>query len=301
MKRTDAEPSSRQWDASIADRLSEVTITAALSAAIASKANGLVKRFGFAIVESAPSALTDPAVDDRRGELESFGRALGTPVFQSPRRELVEDVKDFSDVESGDDRGYRSGGELKPHSDPPTLIVLHCLQTAKSGGGSSLVSVASIAHRMATINPTLVDELMRPFPDWRIAGQDGAAVAGPSPRPRPVLASHGGKLSCVLYRPFIELAADALAAPLSPEQIAALDLFEACSFDDDLTLRFVLRPGQTLVLHNRSVLHARTDYTDWSELGRRRHLLRMWIDAPESFPAHPDHALGDLFASPPVP
>ncbi len=284
----------------MADRLSEATITAPLSAPIAAQAIDLAQRFGFAIVESAQSAPTEPAIDDRRRELESFGRALGTPVFQSPRSELVEDVKDFSDVESGDDRGYRSGGELKPHSDPPTLIVLHCLQAAKSGGGSSLVSVASIVQRMAATDPTLVDELLRPFPDWVIAGQDGAAVAGPSPRPRPVLASHGGTLSCVVYRPFIELAADALAAPLSPEQIAALDLFEACSFDDDLTLRFVLRPGQTLVLHNRSVLHARTDYTDWPELDRRRHLLRMWIDAPESFPVHPDHELGDLFASPPV-
>ena len=284
----------------MAERLSDATITAPLSAAIASQAIVLVKRFGFAIVESAPSALTEPAIDDRRRELHSFGNALGTPVFQSPRRDLVEDVKDFSDLESGDDRGYRSGGELKPHSDPPTLIVLHCVQAARSGGESSLVSVASIVHRMAATDPILVDELLRPFPDWRIAGQDSAAVAGPSPRQRPVLASHGGTLSCVLYRPFIELAADALAAPLSPEQIAALDLFEACSFDDDLTLRFVLRPGQTLVLHNRSVLHARTDYADWPELGRRRHLLRMWIDAPESFPVHPDHALGDLFGSPPV-
>ena len=85
---------------------------------------------------------------------------------------------------------------------------------------------------------------------------------------------------------------------MRPEQIAALDFFETCSFADDLTLRFVLRPGQTLVLHNRSVLHARTDYADWPELHRRRHLLRMWIDAPESFPVHPVHELGDLFASP---
>ncbi len=290
----------RRWDASIARRLGEATITAPLSADAASEAIALVQRFGFAIVESAPTAPTEPAIDDRRGELESFGSTLGTPVFQSPRHELVEDVKDFSDVERGDDRGYRSGGELKPHSDPPTLIVLHCLQAAKSGGGSSLVSVASIVQRMAATDPTLVDELMAPFPDWRIAGQDGAAVAGPSPRPRPVLSQHEGTLSCVLYRPFIELAADALGTPLRREQIAALDLFEACSLDDDLTLRFVLRPGQTLVLHNRSVLHARTDYTDWPELGRRRHLLRMWIDAPESFPVHPDHELGDLFASPPV-
>ncbi len=297
MERTKPGLESRRWDASIAGRLEEATVAALLSPAVAIDAIALVKRFGFAIVDSPPSALTESAIDERRRELHAFGSALGTPVFQSPRRELVEDVKDFSDVESGDDRGYRSGGELKPHSDPPTLIVLHCVQPAKSGGGSSLVSVASIVRHMEAIDPTLVDELLRPLPDWRIAGQDGAAVAGPSPQPRPVLALQDATLSCVLYRPFIDLAADALGTPLRPEQIAALDVFEACSFDDDLTLRFVLRPGQTLVLHNRSVLHARTDYADWPELHRRRHLLRMWIDAPEAFPVHPDHELGDLFAS----
>ncbi len=291
----------RGWDASLAGRLGDATITAPLSAAANTEAIVTVKRFGFAILQSEPTALTESAINRRRRELHEFGSALGTPVFQSPRRELVEDVKDFSDVESGDDRGYRSGGELKAHSDPPTLIVLHCVQPARSGGESSLVSVASIVARMAAADPALIDELMRPFPDWRIAGQDGAPEAGPAPRQRPVLALHGGTLSCVLYRPFIELAADALATPLRPEQTAALDLFEACSLNDNLTLRFVLQPGQTLVLHNRSVLHARTDYTDWPELDRRRHLLRMWIDAPESFPVHPEHELGDLFTSPPFP
>ena len=49
-------------------------------------------------------------------------------------------------------------------------------------------------------------------------------------------------------------------------------------------------------MHNRSVLHARTDYADWPEFGRRRHLLRTWIDAPVTFPVHPAHQLGNFFA-----
>ena len=76
----------------------------------------------------------------------------------------------------------------------------------------------------------------------------------------------------------------------------ALDLFEEFSRSDQLTLGFVLQPGQTLVLHNRSVLHARTDLLDWPELERRRHLLRMWIDAPATFPVHLDHELRDSLA-----
>ncbi len=284
------------WDASFAEHLHHATIDAPLSPSTATDTLAVVRRFGFAILNSSAAELVDDGIATRRRELLSFGNALGAPMFQSLRAELVEDVKDFSDVETGDDRGYRSGGEIKPHSDPPTLLVLHCLQPAKHGGDSSLVSVASIAARMTAIDETLHGELFRPFPDWIIAGQNGAAEAGPAREPRPVLTIRNGVVSCVLYRPFIERAADALDAPLTSNQVAALDLFESCSFDNSLTLRFVLRAGQTLVLHNRSVLHARTDYDDWPELHRRRHFLRLWIDAPASFPTHPSHALGDVFA-----
>jgi Taurine catabolism dioxygenase TauD, TfdA family len=55
--------------------------------------------------------------------------------------------------------------------------------------------------------------------------------------------------------------------------------------------------GENLVLHNRTVLHARTDYVDWPEMHRRRHLLRVWIDAPNALPVHPSHELGDFFAA----
>jgi hypothetical protein len=255
-----------------------------------------VRTDGFAVLAGSACLLTDDAIAIRRKELLAFGEALGEPLVQSPRRELVEDVKDYSDVDpTNDGRGYRSGGELSPHSDPPTLIVLHCVQKAKEGGESSLVKVSAIVDRMCTVDPELVSELFQPLPDWLVEGQYGIAEARPG-EPRAVLAKHHNVLSCVLYRPFIERAAEAIGAPLTEKQQAALDLFEKCSTADDLTIRFTLEPGETLVLHNRSVLHARTNYVDWPELDRRRHLLRMWIDAPGAFPVHPDHELGDFFA-----
>jgi alpha-ketoglutarate-dependent taurine dioxygenase len=285
------------WRAELRERLHECTVVASLPEATTAAANviSLVKRFGFAIIESTPCAINPAAIRARSDELREFGSAIGSPLVQSPRRELVEDVKDFSDVETGDDRGYRSGGELLPHSDPPTLILLHCLRPAKEGGETAIVSVAAIVERMRALRPHLVDELFTHLPDWRVAGQYGLPETGPAD-PRPVLAEHNGVVSCALYRPFIEKGAEASGQPLTPVQIAALDLFEKCSMDDDLTLRFTLNPGQTILLHNRSVLHARTDYVDWPELHRRRHLLRVWIDAPDAFPVHPEHCLGDFFA-----
>jgi hypothetical protein len=144
--------------------------------------------------------LHESGLDARRAELLELSSALGTPLIQSLRRELVEDIKDFSDIDARDERGYRSAGELKPHSDPPTLIVLHCVQTARAGGETSLVSVASIVNKMASTNPELVQQLFQPFPDWRIDGQYGQAGSGPSPIARSVLATHDHTLSCVIYQ-----------------------------------------------------------------------------------------------------
>jgi hypothetical protein len=281
------------WSADL--DLGLVTIDGGLDPDVADDVATTVGRYGFAVVRSAPAGSGAAAIDGRRRDLLRFARALGTPVVQSPRNELVEDIKDFSDLEESDDRGYRSGGELAPHSDPPTLIVLHCVRPARVGGESSLVSVPAIVDRMGSERPDLVEELFADWPGWRVAGQAGNPVAGPDDVRRPVLATRDGVLSCVLYRPFIELAAAALGTPLG-SRVEALDRFDRWATDEQFGLRFTLAAGETLVLHNRSVLHARTDYRDWPEPDRRRHLLRVWIDAPERFPVHPAHELGDIFA-----
>ena len=285
-----------RWDASLEERLPDITVVGGLDAPHALAAIDRIRMYGFAVVESRASGLGSDDIAQRSTELLTFGQGLGVPLVQSPRRELVEDVKDYSDREDPDVRGYRSGGELVAHSDPPTLVALHCLQPARVGGETHIVNVAAIVDRMEKQSPGLVNELFEPLPDFRVAGQHGIADEGPA-EPHPILALHGGVLSCVLYRPYVEKGAEATRVPLTERQIEALDLFEKCSMAEELTLRFVLRPGQTVVVHNRTVLHARTDFADWPEFDRRRHLLRLWIDAPDTFPVHPAHQLGDFFAS----
>ena len=295
------------WDSGMSHRLPGATLEAPLCAEAAAGCIELVRRFGFAIVESLPCGLDPGSIGLRSNELHTFGAALGVVLKQSPRDEPVESIKDFSDVDPvPDDRGYRSGGEMLPHSDPPTLIILHCVQPAAAGGESQIVSVASIHQAMEKAVPGLAAELFAPLPNWRVDGQDDDGVVGGSPNPKrqPVLArkgdAPGAAISCYLYRPFLERAAAATGYHLSDRQVAALDLFEEMSLSEALTLRFMLQPGQTLVLHNRSVLHARTDFDDHRDLARRRHLLRMWIDAPDTFPVHRSHEMGDLFSPPGV-
>ena len=38
-----------------------------------------------------------------------------------------------------------------------------------------------------------------------------------------------------------------------------------------------LEPGDVQLLSNHTVIHARTDYEDYADDDRKRHLLRLWI------------------------
>ena len=282
------------WDRHLAPRLDDLRID--LSGGIRCSLPNVIaslRRYGFALLSGLSAGAERNAA---AGALVELASHLGTVVPQSPRGEEVEDVRDFSDTEAKDDRGYRSRGELAPHSDPPTLIALHCLQPAKSGGESYIVNVRSIHDAMADAAPELLAELYKAFPCWRVEGQHGVHEAGPTSDRRAIFAKREDAVSCVHYRPFTEMAAEALDEALSEQQVAALDLFDACALSPDLALRFPLQAGETMVLHNRTVLHARTDYEDWPEPDRRRHLLRVWIDAPGLLPVAPEHELGDLFA-----
>ena len=118
---------------------------------------------------------------------------------------------------------------MLPHSDPPTLIILHCVRAAKLGGESQIVNVSSILQGMELARPGLASELFKPMPNWRVEGQDGIPYANPNPTNQPVLARRNGAdgaLSCYLYRPFLDLACEAKGYVLSTRQKEALDLFQ---------------------------------------------------------------------------
>ena len=282
------------WDASLIDCLDEIRIEIDPEN-IGSTFDVIKKRllrYGFAMLEGLGADEGREVIAER---LVTLSQRLGRLVPQSSRRERIEDIKDYSDIDDNDERGYRSRGEFSPHSDPPTLILLHCLRPARRGGENHVVNVGSIYRKMCEIDEARTQRLFQPFPSWDPEGSTDRRQGGTATPRRPVLTRQGDVISCVLYRPYIEMAAKELAEPLSADDVAAFDLFDSCANDSGLSLRFHLERGQTLLLHNRTVLHARTDYEDWPEIERRRHLLRAWIDAPELLPVSPEHELGDIF------
>jgi len=242
---------------------------------------------GFVLVQGL-LADSDAAADaaDAAIQLRRFGERLGRLLPQNARQETLVEIADFSDEDAFDDRGYRSPGELQPHTDPPPLIALLCLRPARQGGANRLVSAASIREairdRQADALPLLEAGLPFFMPDEETPGGGEVKPA------LPILLDGPDGLSCVYYRPFIERAV-AAGARLPDGATAALDLFDRCATDPALQVEHSLTAGEALILNNYRVLHARDDYEDWPEKAKRRRLLRLWLDAdwlPEPPAAH---------------
>ena len=69
---------------------------------------------------------------------------------------------------------------------------------------------------------------------------------------------------------------------LTPEQTAALDLFDQLLARKDICYHMELEQGDMQFVNNHVTLHARTEYEDFAEPERRRHLLRLWLSLPQA-------------------
>src|SRR5437773_2116834 len=88
-------------------------------------------------------------------------------------------------------------------------------------------------------------------------------------------------------RAYLEAGEAAAGRPMGPAEHAVIDTFEAVTKRPELMLEFTLQPGEAYFINNYTILHARTAFDDGdAPEDARRHLLRLWLDAPIR-PVHP--------------
>jgi len=172
-------------------------------------------------------------------------------------------------------RIYQTRERQHYHTDSCDVVGLLCLQAARSGGHSSLVSSVTIFNEMRQRRPDLAAVLFGPIETDR----RGEVPAGQLPFFRiPVFNWHAGLLSTIYQRAYIESARRFPEVPsLTAPQIEALDLFDALANDPALHFCMTLQPGDMQFVHNHTLLHDRTAFEDWPEPERKRHLLRLWL------------------------
>ena len=209
-----------------------------------------------------------------------IGLHVGTALAQTPRADLLIDVRDTGGDQYKDPsaRGYHTRRRLPFHNDQGDVVGLLCLRPAKSGGLSCIASAAAIHNEILATRPDLLAVLYRPYySDIR-----GEQPAGRKPYyAEPRFTTWNGRLFCVHGRTYIDSAQRFPEVPrLTPDMIEAMELIDTLANSERFRLDMDFRPGDIQFLNNRVVVHSRSDFEDFEEPERKRHLLRLWLRTP---------------------
>jgi len=209
-----------------------------------------------------------------------LGAQLGPAFAQNAQGEMLGHVRDLgvdwkTDVRV---RGYQTHAHLPFHNDSTDVVGLLCLQQAKSGGTSRIVSSTAVHNAFVERRPDLWAVMNEPF----CVDRRGEESAGQKPwYTTPCFTRFEGRLYVRYNRTFIESAQRLTEVPrLSDAQREALDLMDSLCNDPAFYLDMQFEPGDMQFLCNYTVLHSRSDYEDWPEPDRKRHLLRLWLRTP---------------------
>ncbi|MBC5811453.1 MAG: TauD/TfdA family dioxygenase [Candidatus Eremiobacteraeota bacterium] len=235
---------------------------------------------------------------ERWGALETaramwgIGTYLGHAIPQNARGDLVGHVRDEGKVLSDPQaRGYQTRAAQSLHVDRCDVVGLLCVNKARSGGISRVVSSVRVHNELLARAPWHLGMLYTPFAiDLR-----GEERAGEPPvYYRPIFSYHDGALSCGANATYIRSGQERVGRPLNAAQSEALDAFyETC---EEHTLSMDLEPGDFQLLNSYVTLHDRTGYDDYDEPERKRHMLRLWLEVPNRRPLAPDFGTYDFAA-----
>ena len=262
----------------IADLRVSDAIRAACAPCLTPVLDALQTGRGFAIVERLP--LEKDRLDEVRGLYWLIGQCLGVPFEQNIEGALLYDVRDTGrDVKTGA-RFSATNAESTFHTDGafgaqvPELVGLLCIETARSGGRSQLISAYALHNRLHKEMPDVMNALYAPF----YFDRRGQFLPGESPVTRaPIFLWEGQILTTRYLHYYIRVGHREAGAPLTREQARALNAVEAMLKQPEMRVEFDLAPGQMLFTNNRWILHNRTAFEDHPQAEQRRHYARLWL------------------------
>ncbi len=215
-----------------------------------------------------------------------IGAHIGSARSQNAQGHILGHVRDVgADINDPNSRIYQTSERQTFHTDSADVVGLLCLQEAKEGGLSLLVSAESIYNRMRSECPELLEKLFEPIATDR----RGEIPEGEKPFMEiPVFSWHEGFLTVFYQRQYIDSAQRLHdAPPLSSDTIKALDRFDEIANDPAMHLSMQLQPGDMQFVYNHNQLHDRTGFLDWPDPAKRRHLLRLWLSIAGDRPLPP--------------
>ncbi len=243
--------------------------------------DALIHGVGFALLRALPVSTWSKPVT--AAVFFGIGQHLGFARPQNAKGHVLGHVIDMGlRADDPNVRIYQTHARQTFHTDSSDIVGLVCLQQARSGGDSALVSSNTIYNEMRLGHPELAAALFDPI------ATDRRGEIAPGQKPFfeiPVFTWHAGMMSTIYQRQYIDSAQrfdDAVR--LTALHIEALDCFDALANDTRLNFLMRLEAGDMQFVHNHTLLHDRTAFEDWAEPERKRHLLRLWLSSPEARP-----------------
>jgi Taurine catabolism dioxygenase TauD, TfdA family len=234
----------------------------------------LASGHGFVLLRGFPVDRMTP--DTARLGYIGLGLHFGTPICLDTSGAFLSDVRDERVPRTGP--GVRvSHTNLRQdfHTDQVDIVGLLCLNPAKSGGQSRLVSAYAVYNEMLALRPDLVEALCQPF--WW--DRNGEQPPGEAPSyPLQVLNDVDGAPRFFYIGWYIR---DAQRHPETPRltdaQSEAIALLETVANKPELAVGMDFERGDVQFLNDTKILHSREAYEDHKDPTRRRHLLRLLL------------------------
>ncbi len=242
----------------------------------------LEQGLGFFVIRGLPTERYTKA--DLRLMYWGIGLHIGTAVTQSSRGDMLGDVRDFGvDTFSKKGRGYMSNQFLQFHSDTCDVVCLMVLRGSKHGGLSRFCSSLAIHDEIARTRPDLLEVLYQPFyMSWK--GQEGPGEAPHYQQPVFTRNADGVFASRFIPQHIIghSVPTPPELPPLTPLQKEAVELVQTLANDPRFYGEMMFEPGDMQFMNNHVMYHSRTEFEDYPEEDRKRHLIRMWLSVPNS-------------------
>ena len=241
----------------------------------------LINGRGFALLRGLPTAKYS---EQETGIIfYGLGTHLGSTRKQNAQGHLLGHVRDMGMASTDPNvRIYQTHERQTFHTDSADVVGLLCLQEAKRGGLSLLCSSTTIFNEMRKQRPELLELLFEPIATDR----RGEVPEGMLPYFLiPVFNYFKGYLTAIYQRQYIDSAQRFPDAPrLSEKHVEALDMFDGLANSPELHFSMKLEVGDMQFVYNHTLLHDRTNFEDFTEDERKRHLLRLWLAIPGDRP-----------------
>jgi alpha-ketoglutarate-dependent taurine dioxygenase len=207
-----------------------------------------------------------------------LGSLVEPPVAQEWSGTMIYNVRYDGQGYTADTRAALTPEGLDMHNDssmgeaPANYISLLCLQTARSGGKSSLASAYAAHNHFITKHPELLERLYQPF------YRDKQEYQSPDAENwYPIFAEENGGLRIRFNARVIRRGYQKTGRTLDDAGARTVEVMNAFLTDPAHRHDFWMERGQIQIINNRSIVHGRTPYDDFEEPEKRRHLLRLWL------------------------